>query len=82
MKKLKADVDEIRQKETELSSKKMDEDQKLKAVEQRLRDKTMAIDHTKNKVCGLKGNFLSPHLFPVFCLFSKTVVDFPFLIDV
>ncbi|KAJ1525072.1 hypothetical protein ONE63_009916 [Megalurothrips usitatus] len=46
----KEELEKIRKKETELSSKKMDEEQTLKAVEQRMKDKKAAIEFTKNKM--------------------------------
>lgn len=53
MKGSKDELDEIRKRETQLSSKKMDEDQTLKAVEQRMKDKKAAIGFTKNKMVKL-----------------------------
>ncbi|KAK3932165.1 Structural maintenance of chromosomes protein 4 [Frankliniella fusca] len=53
MKGSKEELDEIRKRETKLSSKKMDEDQKLKYVEQRMKDKKSAIGFTKNKMVKL-----------------------------
>lgn len=46
----KKEIDEIRKEETQLSSKKMDEDQRLGAVVARIGEKKKMIGFTKDKV--------------------------------
>lgn len=74
MKSRKQDVDEIRQRETKLSSEKMDEDQKLKVIQQLVKEKKTATEFTKQKVCIL-GNYVPKQLS---CI---VIISFSFFIN-